>query len=192
VEFNTSFIEVLMNRRRPHLVSLLVAVSLFAATAVAQTKVTSPKEQLGFSFGDDYQLANYTQLVGYWKKLAGQSDRMKLVEIGKTAEGRTMVMAIITAPENHRKLDRYREIARRLASAEGLTDDQARALAAEGKAVIWIDGGLHATEVLGAQQLLELVYQMVSMNDPETLRILKDVILLATPVNPDGLELVSN
>ena len=181
-----------MNTRKLHLASLLIAVSLFTATALAQTKVTSPKEQLGFSFGDDYQLANYTQLVDYWKKLAGQSDRMKLVEIGKTAEGRTMIMAIITAPENHKKLDRYKEIARRLASAEGLTDDQARALAAEGKAVIWIDGGLHATEVLGAQQLLELVYQMVSMNDPETLRILKDVILLATPVNPDGLELVSN
>ncbi len=117
---------------------------------------------------------------------------MKLVEIGKTAEGRTMVMAIITAPENQKKLDHYKEIARRLATAEGLTDDQARTLAAEGKAVVWIDGGLHATEVLGAQQLMELVYQMVSMNDPETLRILKDVILLATPVNPDGLELVSN
>ncbi len=181
-----------MNRRRLNLASVLVAVSLFAATAVAQTKVTSPKEQLGFSFGDDYQLANYTQLVDYWKKLAGQSDRMKLVEIGKSAEGRTMVMAIITAPENHKRLDRYKEIARRLASAEGVTDDQARALAAEGKAVVWVDGGLHATEVLGAQQLLELVYQMVSLNDPETLRILKDVILLATPVNPDGLDLVSN
>lgn len=181
-----------MNTRKLHLASVLIAVSLFTATALSQTKVTSPKEQLGFSFGDDYQLANYTQLVEYWKKLAQQSDRMKLVEIGKTAEGRTMVMAIITSPENHRKLDRYKEIARRLASAEGLADDQARALAAEGKAVIWIDGGLHATEVLGAQQLLELVYQMVSMNDPETLRILKDVILLATPVNPDGLELVSN
>jgi hypothetical protein len=181
-----------MNTRKLQRVCLLIAVSFFTVTASAQSKITTPKEQLGFNFGDDYQLANYTQLVNYWKKLAQQSDRMKLVEIGKTAEGRTMVMAIITAPENHKKLDRYKEIARRLATAEGLTDDQARALAAEGKAVVWIDGGLHATEVLGAQQLLELVYQMVSMNDPETLRILKDVILLATPVNPDGLELVSN
>ena len=181
-----------MNTRKLHFASLLIAVSLFTASTGAQTKITTPKEQLGFNFGDDYQLANYTQLVDYWKKLAGQSDRMKLVEIGKSAEGRTMVMAIITAPENHRKLDRYKEIARRLATAEGLTDDQARALAAEGKAVVWIDGGLHATEVLGAQQLMELVYQMTSMNDPETLRLLKDVILLATPVNPDGLDLVSN
>jgi hypothetical protein len=167
-------------------------MSSIAASAIAQSKITTPKEQLGFNFGDDYQLANYTQLVDYWKKLATQSDRMKLVEIGKSAEGRTMVMAIITAPENHKKLDRYKEIARRLATAEGLTHEQARVLAGEGKAVVWIDGGLHATEVLGAQQLMELVYQMVSMNDPETLRILRDVILLATPVNPDGLELVAN
>ena len=181
-----------MSTRKFQVASILVVVLSIAASAIAQSKVTTPKEQLGFNFGDDYQLANYAQLADYWKKLAQQSDRMKLVEIGKSAEGRTMVMAIITAPENHKKLDRYKEIARRLATAEGLTDDQARALAAEGKAVVWIDGGLHATEVLGAQQLLELVYQMVSMNDPETLRILKDVILLATPVNPDGLDLVAN
>jgi zinc carboxypeptidase len=192
VEIETYLIEVRMNTRKLHFASLFIAASLFTATAAAQTKVTTPKEQLGFNFGDDYQLANYTQLVDYWKKLAGQTDRMKLVEIGKSAEGRTMLMAIITAPENHKKLDRYKEIARRLAAAEGLTDDQARALAAEGKAVVWIDGGLHATEVLGAQQLMELVYQMVSLNDPETMRFLKDVILLATPVNPDGLDLVSN
>src|SRR5688572_18078720 len=181
-----------MKPRKLRASSLLVAISLLAISAGAQTKVTTPKEQLGFNFGDDYHLANYAQLVEYWKKLAQQSDRMKLVEIGKSAEGRTILMAIITAPENHKKLDRYKEIARRLATAEGLTDDQARALAAEGKAVVWVDGGLHAPEVLGAQQLMALVYQMVSMNDPETLRILKDVILLATPVHPDGLELVSN
>jgi hypothetical protein len=181
-----------MNRRSLQLAWLLIAVLSITASAVAQSKVTTPKEQLGFNFGDDYQLANYTQLVDYWKKLAQQSDRMKLVEIGKSAEGRTMVMAIITAPENQKKLERYKDISRQLATAEGLNDNQARALAAEGKAVVWIDGGLHATEVLGAQQLMELVYQMVSMNDPETLRILKDVILLATPVNPDGLDLVSN
>ena len=74
--------------------------------------------------------------------------------------------------------------------AEGLTDDQARALAAEGKAVVWIDGGLHASEVLGAQQLIETVYQLVSRSDSETLRFLRDVIVLAVHANPDGHELV--
>ncbi|MGH9967453.1 MAG: M14 family metallopeptidase [Pyrinomonadaceae bacterium] len=167
-------------------------VLLLAVAAAGQDRITSPKAQFGFNLGDDYQLANYAQLTEYWKKLDQQSDRLKLVEIGKTAEGRTMLMAIITSPENHKKLDRYKEISRRLALAEGLSDDQARALAAEGKAVVWIDGGLHATEVLGAQQLMEMVYQMVSRSDPETVRILKDDILLAVCVNPDGLDLVSN
>src|SRR6202158_5020391 len=117
---------------------------------------------------------------------------MKLVEIGKTEEGRPQWMAIITSPENHKKLARYQEIARKLALAEGLTDDEARALAHEGKAVVWIDGGLHASEVLGAHQLMEFVYEMVTRNDPETMRILKDCIILAVEVNPDGMELVSN
>ncbi len=101
-------------------------------------------------------------------------------------------MAIITAPENFAKLDRYKEISRRLSLAEGLTDDQARALAKEGKAVIWIDGGLHATEVLGAQQLIETIYQFASKTDDETMRILRDVIILAAHANPDGMELVSD
>ncbi len=105
---------------------------------------------------------------------------MKLVEIGTTAEGRTMLMAIITSPENHRNLDRYKEISKRLALAEGLTDAQAQRAGAEGKAVVWIDGGLHATEVVNAQAEFELVYQMLSRDDPETMRFLNDVILLTS------------
>jgi hypothetical protein len=172
------------------LIPLVVAAAVFPQTPAP--RITSPKEQFGFAIGDDYHLATYTQLLEYWRKLDQQSDRMSLVEIGRTAEGRPMVMAIITAPENHKRLDRYKEISRRLALAEGLTEEQARALADEGKAVVWIDGGLHATEVLGAQQLIEMAYQMVSRTDAETLRILRDVILLLVPVNPDGMELVSS
>jgi hypothetical protein len=155
-------------------------------------RITTPKEQFGNNIGDDYFLANYTQLTAYWQKLAKESNRAKLVSIGKTAEGREQWMMILTSPENHKRLDRYKEIARKLALAEGLTDDEARKLAAEGKAVVWIDGGLHATEVLGAHQLMEFVYQMLSMNDPETMRFLNDVIVLAVHANPDGMELVSN
>ena len=167
---------------------------VLAATpaAFAQSRITSPKEEFGHEIGEDYYLANYQQLLKYWDKLDRQSDRMRVVRIGTTAEGRPMVMAIITAPENFRKLPRYQEIATRLARAEGVTEAQARAMAREGKAVVWIDGGLHATEVLGSQQLIQWVYEMVSRNDPETMRFLRDDILLATLVNPDGMDLVSD
>jgi hypothetical protein len=180
--------------RRVRLLWLGFLVLLFQVSeAGAQApRVTPPKEQFGHEIGADYVLPNYTQLTEYWRKLDRESDRMTLQSIGKTAEGREQWMAVITSPENFKRLDRYKEIARRLARAEGLTDEQARGLAAEGRAVVWIDGGLHGTEVLGAQQLMELVYQMVSRHDPETQRILRDVILLAVHANPDGMELVSN
>jgi len=178
--------------RRPAGLAAIVLFLTISALAAPTSKITTPKEQFGHNIGDDYFLANYTQLTDYWQKLAKQSDRMQLVSIGKTAEGRDQLMAIVSAPENLKKLDRYREIAGRLAHAEGLTDDQAHALAKEGKAVVWIDGGLHATEVLGAHQLMEMVYQMVSGSDEETQRFLRDIIILFVQVNPDGMELVSN
>jgi hypothetical protein len=173
---------------------LLAAVALIQAGNPAQnaTKITTPKEALGFNLGDDYQVANYTQLDAYWHKLASESDRMKLVDIGPTAENRRQYMAIISAPETIKRLDHYKNISRRLARAEGLTDDQARALAHEGKAVVWIDGGLHATETVGSQQEMEEVYEMVSRTDAETMRLLNDDIILCVLANPDGQELVAN
>ena len=171
------------------------AVAVAVVTPQAQTKapkLTSPKEQLGHDIGDDYFLVNYTQYVEYLRKLDKESDRMTVVEIGKTEEGRPELTAIITSPENHKKLAQYKEMNRRLALADGITDDQARQLAKDGKAVVWIDGGLHATEVLGAQQLIETIYRLNAKTDSETQRILNDDIILCTLVNPDGMELVSN
>ena len=119
-----------MTRRRTFgIVPLLIALLV---PAWGQ-RITTPKEQFGNNIGDDYFLANYTQLTAYWQKLAKESNRAKLVSIGKTAEGREQWMMILTSPENHKRLDRYKEIARKLALAEGLTDDEARKLAAEGK-----------------------------------------------------------
>ncbi|NUQ13471.1 MAG: peptidase, partial [Gemmatimonadaceae bacterium] len=178
--------------RPARLTLAVVAFALAAAPLAAQGRITPPREFFGFNIGDDYHLATYTQFTGYWRKIDAESNRMVVEEIGKTAEGRPQLMAIITAPENFRNLARYKQISQRLALAEGLTEAQARQLAREGKAVVWFDGGLHATEVLGAHQLIETVYQLISRNDEETLRILRDNIILAVHANPDGMELVSS
>ena len=185
-------------RRSPCVLLLALALSAapsFAAgqaTRAATPRVTTPREAFGHDFGADYFLASYRQIASYWQKLDGESDRMTVREIGRTAEGRPHYMAIVTSPENHRRLEHYRQISRRLALAEGLTDESARTMAAEGKAIVWIDGGLHATETLGAQQLGEMVYQMVSRTDPETMRILDEVIILFVHANPDGNDLVAD
>ncbi|HZZ33243.1 MAG TPA: M14 metallopeptidase family protein [Phenylobacterium sp.] len=172
-----------------------VALALvWQSAGVAQTQhITTPKEAFnGSQPGDDYFLANYDQTTAYWKKLAAESDRMKLVSIGKSVEGRDIWMAVISSPENLKNLDHYVDIDKRLALAKGLTDEQAHALAREGKAMVWIDGGLHASEVSSAQSQIQIVYDMLSKSDPETLRFLNDDVTLFILPNPDGQQLVAN
>ena len=141
-----------MNLRRCLLCSLL-PFALLPFSLLAQQPVSSPKEFLGFNIGDDYQVASYSQLESYWKKLATQTDRLQLVDIGKTGEGRTQYMAVISSPANLKNLARYKEISSKLAHAEGLTEAAARELAHEGKAIVWIVGGrlLEGELVLQAQ-----------------------------------------
>ena len=173
--------------------TLLGAVLLLAAAPSLQAQsVTTPMAQFGHNIGDDYWLATYTQLTEYWQELATESPRMVLDTIGYTAEGRPHLMAIITSPTNQANLEQHKRNARRLALADDLSDEEARELSRTAKAVIWIDGGLHATEVLGAAQLMEMAYQMVSLDDSETQRFLDDVITLLVHANPDGMELVSS
>src|SRR6204780_5118130 len=96
-------INTMVGRRTAKIALALV----FAGTAVA---VTPPRDFLGFNLGDDYQVANYTQLETYWKKLASESDRMKLVDIGATGERRHQWMAVISAPANIKNLAHYQQV----------------------------------------------------------------------------------
>ncbi len=175
-----------------YLKNLGLALLVVCGISATAQEVPTPKSHFGFNIGDNYQLANFTQTEAYFKKLAQTSNRVKLVDIGKTEEGRSQYMLIVTSPENHKNLARYKEIAQKLAHAENLSPDQAKALAAEGKAVVWMDGGLHANETVGIHQLIQMAYNLSSRTDAETNKILDNVIVLMTHANPDGQELQSN
>jgi hypothetical protein len=175
-----------------------IAVALAVALPQAQPAqraagVPTPDSVLGFAPGADYKLATYDQSVAYFKALAAASPYIKLFEAGKTSQGRTMVFALISTPDNLSKIDRYREIWQRLAHPQGLTDAQAEQLAAEGKALVHIDGGLHATEVAGAQHTPLLAYDLLSrVTEPATRAMLDNVILMLWPtINPDGQQMVA-
>lgn len=170
---------------------VLLFLTFLAHLTWANAQVTSPKEHFGFHIGDDYHLANFTQTEAYFKKLAQQSDRIHYQIIGQTEEGREQPMLVVSSPENLSKITRYKTIAQTLARAE-LAEQEARKLVKEGKAVVWIDGGLHSTETVGMHQLIEIAYLLASRNDEETLNILDNTIILLTHANPDGQELVSN
>ena len=182
---------------KPHWLFLSGALLLQAVPAAAQTGAqtstpTPPERFFKQPPGTDYYLANYSEYEAYLQKLATQSDRMKLVDIGKSAEGRSQWMAIVSSPANLAKLDAYRAIAEKLARAHGVDEAQARTLAAQGKAVVWIDAGMHATETVTSQGQIQVLYRMLTQSDPETMRMLDDCIILFAHDNPDGMELVAN
>lgn len=169
-----------------------LALFLFAVSHAFAQKIPTPKEHFGFGMGDDYHVSNYTDTEAYFKKVAEISDKAKLVSIGKTEEDRDQWMMIVTSPENHANLDKFKDISVKLARAEGLTEGEARRLSQEGKAVVWIDGGLHSTETVGIHQLTETIYEILSRDDIETKRILENVVILFVHANPDGHEKIGN
>src|SRR3954462_3149605 len=117
-------------------ITALVLASSF--TLVSAQTIPTPKEHFGFAIGDDYNLATYTQTEAYFKKLAA-SPKVKMVDMGLTEEGRHQWMLVISSPENIKKLYTYKSIAQKLARAEGVTDAEAKTLAKQGKAVVWVD-----------------------------------------------------
>ena len=167
------------------LASLLLALTISAA-------VPTPKEHLGHEAGADNKIADFNAIRGYFEKLAQSSDRIKLEEFGKSANGRPMLVAYISSPENLRQLDRLKQINRRLALGQA-TPEEAKVLAREGKAIVWIDSGLHASEIAPAQHAPELAYRMLTDESEEVRKIRDNVILLQIPViNPDGLDTVAH
>lgn len=166
-------------------------VVILSSQLIAQA-VPSPKSHFGFNIGDNYKLTTFTATEAYLKKIATSSNKVKLTTIGKTEEGRNHYMMIVSSPDNIKQLQKYKSISQKLARAESLTEADAKQLADEGKAVVWIDGGLHATEVVGIHQWIETMYQLITRQDDETKNILKNTIILFVHANPDGQELVSN
>jgi len=161
------------------------------AGGVAQDRIPTPESVLGFGVGADFELATYDESIAYFRSLDTATDRLQLQDVGRTSEGRPWYVALISSPENLANLERYREISQRLAHPEGLTDEEARALAREGKPIVDISGGLHASEVAGAQHIMLLAYDLLTGDDAETAAILDNVILVLWPsLNPDGQNIV--
>lgn len=177
----------------PRLIAALVVLVVLGASPGAQSSLPTPESVLGHRVGADYKVATYDETVAYFQKLDAASDRMTMMQAGKSTEGRTYWLAAISSAANLGKIDRYREIARRLARPSGLGEAEARQLAREGKALVHIDGGLHATEVAGPQHTMQLAYDLLARaDDPEYAHIFENVILLLWPtINPDGQQMVA-
>jgi hypothetical protein len=154
---------------------------------------TSPEQYLGFRPGADRQLADYAQIVAYLQKLASESPRVKVVDIGETVLKRRDMMVIITSAANMKNLDRYKQISHQLRDARSVTPEMAAKLAAEGKVIIAMGCNIHSTEIGASQMSMELAYRLAKGDAPfDVEKVLNDVIVLLIPsVNPDGQQMVT-
>ncbi len=184
---------------RVHLPALsLLLLTLAPAVLASQTAPTaptadipSPERFLGHRVGADRKLAPYPKVLEYLRVLDAASDRISIEDAGRSTLGNEMPVVVLTSESNQKNLDRYREIARRLAHPETLPADEARALIAEGKTIALVTCTIHSTEVGSTQMAMEFAYEVATTQDPQRLAWLDDVILLLMPsINPDGQVMV--
>ncbi len=169
------------------LASILVAAALTTAAQSTAAQVPSPQDVIGWAPCADYQVADNEQMWQYFSELADATDRVQLIEIGRSAMGRPMPLLFISSEENMLQLDRWRSISERLARAR-IDEDEARSLASSGKAIVWVDGGLDDMELACSQMTPQLAYRLATSEAEEIRNIRENVILLLMPImNPDGL-----
>ncbi len=173
----------------------------FTVAAADAAQIPAPEDVLGFRPGDDRKLASWAKVVEYFQKLAVASDRVKFEEIGKSTMGAPFVYATISAPENLKRLDEFKEIQRQLADPRilgspansTLADRKAQALIARGKTIVAITCGIHSTEVGSYLSSMLIAHRLASSNEPEIQEILRNTIILLVPsTNPDGVDIVNN
>ena len=154
------------------------------------SQIPKPSETFGFEVGADYKLADYDQMLAYYETLAASTNRVQMIDIGKSVMGRPIKLVFISSEENMKSLDKWRTISEKLSRAR-ITPEEAKQLSVDGKAIVWFDGGMHATESAHAQMTSELMWRIASEESDEMKKIRDNVITLVVPViNPDGVDIV--
>jgi len=176
------------------MLSSVLAAAIPITIAAQRAAIPTPESVIGFPVGEDFKLFTYDQSIDYFRKLAAASNRVRLLTVGRTAYGKTWTAVLISSPANLARLDKIRETNMKLAHPAGLTDAQARDLARQGRVIVDISGGLHASEIAGSQHTPQVAYELLSRaNEPEMKTILDSVVFFLWPsINPDGQDIVVN
>jgi hypothetical protein len=189
----------MIRRRAPALAAtlgaMLVALGGADSPAVTAAGTLQPPDQfIGFRVGADNRLARWDTIVDYMKLAAGNSDRVRVRELGRTNADNPLIVVEISAPDTLKNLDRYKQLERKLYFQGGAPTDRERdEIFRSGKAVVLITCSVHAVEVGPTQMTLELVHRLATDDSPLVKKILDNVIFLLVPsANPDGQILVTD
>ena len=173
-------------------VAAAILSCVLASSAALAAAVPDPASWFGKPLDADRELVEWRQVAGWFQAAAAASDRMRVMDVGRTTEGRPLIAAFISAPETLRELERYRDIQRRLADPRLTTEREAEPLIAAGKAVVMITCSIHSTEPASTQSAILFANRLITADDALTRRILDNVILILVPsLNPDGVDIVT-
>ncbi len=173
------------------LARLAIFIFIFNLPFASFAQLPSPASHLGFEIGADRKLADWKKITQYFEKLDQKSEAVQLVELGKSTEGRALVMAIITASSNFARMKDILRIQSQLSDPRRMRADSLTSFIQRGRAVVMITCSIHSTEIAASQMAMQLAYQLASANDGRTREILDNVVLLLVPSpNPDGVQMV--
>ncbi len=194
---------------RQTLASLLLVVALLSSIPITTSQVAqnqggnraavpAPADVFGFVPGEDRKLASWNQIVEYFERLDGASDRVKFETLGQTSMNKPFVMATISSPANLARLEEFKQIQAQLADprklgAPAARDRKAAELMKRGKTIVLITCGIHSTEVGSYLSSTLIAHRLASSNEPEIQNILDNTIVLLVPsLNPDGVDIVKD
>ncbi len=149
--------------------------------------IPSPKEILGHHIGEPRKLTYYSRIVNYYRSLASRSPRVKVIDIGRTDEGRELVVVAISGEESIRDLEQHRARLASLADPRRVSEAEAQGIIALAKPIYHLIGGLHSSETGAPEMLMELAFRLAAEDSQLIRRIRDNVIVTITPVaEPDG------
>jgi hypothetical protein len=181
---------------RASAVAALVLLATLAPSvrgvAARGSPIPAPRDVLGFTPGEDRRLADYASIAEYFRRLAAASDRVRLEEIGRSTLGRPMLLAVVSSPANLARLDRIREVQRRLADPRTVgSEGETRALMEDARVVVLVTYGVHSTEVGSTLSSTALAYRLATDDSADAREILDHSVVLIVPsLNPDGVDIV--
>jgi len=148
----------------------------------ASDKVPSPEKFNGYIAGAPDQLTYAEDVYRYMRALEAATARVKVFSIGKTEEGREMILVVVANEETIANLDRYKEITRKLSDPRKITEEEAAKLVQQGKPMYWLTGAMHSPETGSPEMLMELAYRLAVEETPLVQGIRDNVITMITPV----------
>ena len=149
--------------------------------------IPTPKDVLGYYIGAPKTLTYYADILKYYRALAAATPRVMVESIGKSDEGRELVVVWVSSEENLKNLARNRANLAKLADPRGLSNDEVRQLIETTRPHYHLIGGLHSGETGPSEMLMELVYRLATETSPLITQIRNNVIVSVTPAaEPDG------